>query len=82
MPRRINARLRPRLAEKLSELQKRTGKSVTELLQEALEHYYDASSATNRPGELLADFVGCAEGPPALSSTYKKTLRRSFERKT
>jgi len=82
MTRRINARLPPRLAEKLSELQKRTGKSVTELLQAALEQYYDTSSATERPGELLADFVGCVDGPPALSSTYKKALRRSLEGKT
>jgi hypothetical protein len=81
MTRRINARLPPRLAEKLSELQKRTGKSVTALLQDALENYYDTSRATNRPGEQFADFVGCADGPRALSSTYKKRLRRSLERK-
>jgi hypothetical protein len=81
MTKRINARLPPRLAERLSELQKRTGKSVTELIQEALEKYYDASRATSRPGDLLDSFVGCADGPPALSTTYKKELRRSLERK-
>jgi hypothetical protein len=81
MTRRINARLQPELAAKLAELQRRTGKNVTELLQEALENYYAASRATNHPAELLADFVGSADGPQALSSNYKKELTRSLSRK-
>jgi hypothetical protein len=81
MTRRINARLPPELAEKLAELRRRTGKSVTDLLQDALESYYEASRATDRPAALLADFVACMDGPPGLSSTYKKDLRRSLVRK-
>ena len=81
MTTRINARLPPELASKLSELRRRTGKSTTDLLREALEGYYDASRATDEPARLLGEFVGCAEGPRALSSRYKAELVRSLERK-
>lgn len=81
MTRRINARLPAELARKLAELKRRTGKSVTELLQDALESYYEKSRATDRPATLLGDFVGCAEGPRELSRNYKSFLSRSFRHK-
>ncbi len=81
MTKRINARISAELAEKLAALQRRTGKSVTELLQSALESYHDASRAAEQPAKLLSDFVGCAGGPPALSTRYKSELRRSLSRK-
>jgi hypothetical protein len=81
MTRRINARITPELAEKLAALQRRTGKSVTELLHLALESYDDASRAADRPAKLLSGFVGCVDGPRALSTRYKSELRRSLSRK-
>ena len=81
MTRRINARLPPELATKLAELQRRTGKSVTDLVQDALEKYYDDAHGATDPRELLVNFVGCANGPRGLSSSYKRDLFRSLERK-
>jgi len=81
MTTRINARLPPELSQKLAELKRRTGKSVTELLQDALVNYYDATRATNQPADLLADFAGCAGGPRGLSTNYKAELHRSLGRK-
>ena len=78
---RINARLTPELAEKLAALQRRTGQSVTEVLQNALESYHDASLVAARPAKLLSTFVGCVDGPRALSTRYKSELRRSLSRK-
>jgi hypothetical protein len=81
MTRRINARIDEALASKLAELQRRTGKSATEILQAALESYYADVAATSDPGKLLAGFVGCAEGPRALSTNYKAELLRSLKKK-
>jgi len=81
MTKRINARLPPELARKLAELQRRTGKSVTDLLQDALESYYEKSHATDRPAKLLGDFVGCAGGARELSRNYKSLLSRSLRHK-
>jgi hypothetical protein len=82
MTTRINARLAPELAQKLAELQRRTGKGTTALIQAALERYYDAEHGSQHPAELLADFVGCAEGPRGLSTTYKSDLRRLLDKKS
>jgi len=82
MTTRVNARLAPALASKLAELQRRTGKGTTALIQEALERYYDAERGSAHPAELLAGFVGCATGPRGLSGDYKSELRRLLDKKT
>lgn len=82
MTKRINARLDAELAGKLQELQQRTGKSTTEILQAALERYYDSMRSATEPARLFEGFVGCVEGPRELSSNYKAELGRSLKKKT
>jgi hypothetical protein len=82
MSQRINARIGPELAEKLAELSRRTGKGTTDLIQTALERYYDEACPPRDAAASLADFIGCAEGPRTLSTSYKTELRRSLLRKT
>lgn len=79
---RINARLPEATARKVAYLERRTGMSATALVIASLERYYDeVLAAETGTAHLLADFVGCAEGPADLSSTYKDELTRSLSRK-
>lgn len=82
MTKRINARISPVLAAKLLELQQLTGKSTTEILQAALERYYNSMRSANEPGRLLEAFIGCADGPRDLAANYKAELTRSLKRKS
>lgn len=84
-PLRINARISPEVARKAEYLEKRLHLSTTDMVRQAIEHYYEAVRA--RQGtvdEILASagFIGCAEGPADLSETYKAELAPSLERKT
>jgi hypothetical protein len=82
MTHRINARLDPELARKVEVLARRTGQSTTDILKASLEAYYVAVTRDGKPAALLADFVGCADGPRDLSEGYKAALTRSLHRKT
>lgn len=77
--RRVNARLSAEVARKVSYLERRCGLTTTQVILESIEHYYRAV-AEEPPSalEALAGFVGCAEGPADLSSTYKSELSRSL----
>jgi hypothetical protein len=55
---------------------------TTALIQAALERYYEDARGSGRPAELLAGFVGCADGPPGLSESYKGELVRLLEKKS
>jgi hypothetical protein len=74
MTQRINARLDDDLARKLDYLRRRTGSTTTEVLRASLEAYFEHVKHREGPKRLLADFIGCAEGPPDLSSTHKSKL--------
>lgn len=81
---RINARLDKTLARKVSLVQKRTHRSLSQVVQESLTRYCDEE--LREGGEPLsifksAGFVGCADGPADLSAGYKKDLTRSLGRK-
>jgi len=80
---RINARLEDRLAKRVGAWQRRTGKSLTQIVEESLEQYCRAEPS-RRPYEILAaaGFIGCADGAKDLASGYKAALRRGLERKT
>jgi len=82
MTTRINTRLDAVLARKVRDLGKRTGQSTTELVKASLESYYVAVTEKATPASLLAELIGCAEGPPDLSGTYKNALVQSLRRKT
>lgn len=83
---RINARLDDELAEKVEELRRITGKSVSALIKAALEAYFENVKGSNavRPGRVLeqAGFIACASGEPNLSRDYKRTLGDSLSSKT
>jgi hypothetical protein len=81
---RINARLDKTLARKVGLVQKRTRRSLSQVVQESLTRY--CAEELSEGGEPLAilraaGFVGCADGPADLSSAYKKDLSRSLGRK-
>jgi hypothetical protein len=81
---RINARLDKALARKVSLVQKRTRRSLSQVVQESLTRYCDEElSEGGEPLSILksAGFVGCADGPADLSSSYKKDLTHSLGRK-
>ena len=82
---RINARLDKALARKVSLVQKRTRRSLSQVVKESLTRYCDAElSEGGEPLPILksAGFVGCADGPADLSSGYKKEITRALDRKT
>lgn len=81
---RINARLDQALARKVRLVQKRTHRSLSQVVKESLTRYCDEELSEG--GEPLAilkstGFVGCADGPADLSSGYKRDLTRSLGRK-
>jgi hypothetical protein len=78
---RINARIDGELARKVEFLEKVMDKSTTQVVRDSIEAYYQKVAAEVGAVTLLSDFIACAEGPPALSSTYKAELSRSLERK-
>lgn len=81
---RINARLPAGLARKVSEVRRRTGKSVSEIVTQSLERFCDAELKQHPPAyEIMSasGFIGCAEGPGDLSATYKERLGSSWRHK-
>ncbi len=78
----INARVDKTLAERIAVVRKRTGKSLTEVIEESLAQYCDRH-VTENPADILGacGFIGCADGPPELSVRYKDELRRGFGKK-
>lgn len=81
---RINARIDAPLNERLEHARSKLGKSVTEIIHEALENYLErAERETKSPYDALLSLglIGCADGPSNLSSDYKSILSESFEGK-
>jgi hypothetical protein len=80
---RINARLGPRLARRVSAVQARTKKSLTTIVTESLESYCDRLDAVSSPlaGLEAAGFVGSGEGPRDLSVNFRREFGRSLSRK-
>jgi hypothetical protein len=78
----VNARLPTEDARKLSRLAKAEGKSVSDIIREALRRYY-ADAAGGSAAEILKrnGFIGCATGPANLSTTYKRELAKSLATK-
>lgn len=80
---RLNARLTPELGAKLGRAQKRTGKTVTEIVHAALERYCDDLASSESAASILEEvgLVGCAIGPVDLSDNYKEHLTKSLSKK-
>jgi hypothetical protein len=82
---RINARLDDALAQKVELVRKRTRRSVSQIVKESLVRYCDEE--LGQRGEPLAilngaGFIGCADGPADLSTSYKTDFAQSLRRKT
>lgn len=79
---RINARLTGEDAARFQELLERSGRSASDLLRDALRAYHSARMGPRRsPLELLASYIGAAEGPEDLSVNYKSYLTEALEEK-
>jgi hypothetical protein len=81
---RINARVRPELARKLAQVQRRTGKTLSEIVTESLERYCNAQPSPAAVVEAFesAGFLALGHGPRDLSSNYKAYLSESLARKS
>jgi predicted DNA-binding protein len=82
---RINARLDDELARKVELVRKRTNRTVSQIVQESLLRYCEQELADGNDSASILKatrFVGCADGPADLSSTYKTDLVQSLRRKT
>jgi hypothetical protein len=79
---RINARVDKKLADRIAAIRRRTGKSLTEVIEESLAQYCESHVAES-PADILdtSGFIGCADGPPELSARYKDELRRGLGKK-
>jgi hypothetical protein len=77
---RINARLDKKLADEVEAVRRRTGKTLTQVIEESLQLYCQTQREAGAHGG-LAGFVGCADGPEDLSVRYKAEFRRGLGRK-
>ncbi|MBL8923618.1 MAG: CopG family transcriptional regulator [Myxococcaceae bacterium] len=80
---RINARLDDELAAELEALRRKTGQTLTAIIEEAL----DAWVANTRTKTAISTFeecgfVGVAKGPADLARNSKKYLKDSLRKKT
>jgi hypothetical protein len=81
---RINARLTGEDARRFRELQRREGRSASDLLRDALREYHAARIKPRTDAAALLDasgFLGGGEGPADLSTRYKTYLIDSLEDK-
>ena len=81
---RISARLDQALAQKVALVRKRTRRSVSQIVKESLVRYCDEELGQgSEPQAILknAGFIGCADGPADLSTSYKTELAQSLRRK-
>ena len=81
---RINARLDEDRTQKMEYLIRKTGMTISEVIKQAIETYYNSvSSQKTNPVEIFnqSGFIGCSESHEDLSETYKQEFRRGLELK-
>lgn len=74
---RINARINPEEQDKLEALKILTGKSTSEVVREALTHYYELKQSKHKQKTALLSetgFIGVGSDLPELSEQYKRYL--------
>jgi hypothetical protein len=85
MTTRINARLDDELAAKIDEIRRRTGMTLTQIVETALKDWSEREGR-GAPGALsafeAAGFVGSGRGPVDLARNAKAELTRSLKTKT
>jgi hypothetical protein len=69
--------------KKLIHLQEITHKTITDIIKESVDFYYDevTANAKKRNQALLKSLAGCASGPEDLSANYKIYLKESLSQK-
>lgn len=81
---RINARLDETHSRKLEYLKRATNAGVSEVVEEAIDVYYERMKGGKASAAEIftnSGFVGIAEGAEDLSSRYKEILTESLEAK-
>lgn len=84
MSTRINARIDDELGRQLEELRRRTGQTLTEIIEAAIRAWTrDQLGAKPSAAEVFAStgFIGSGEGPRDLARNSKKYLTESLKRK-
>ena len=74
----INTQLNESAAAKLAHLQQMTNQDLQELLQQAIDVYYQQFQTQSKtPMEILQDngFVGCVQAESDLSANYKSIVQ-------
>jgi len=81
---RIQTQLDEQHLKKLRYLEETTHANASEVIRQAIDFYYSRMSENaHGAADLLikSGFVGCGEGSPELSRTYKSELTRSLAKK-
>lgn len=84
IPRRINARLDEPLARRVAALQKKTGRSLTSLVQESLEAHCERAEARPESAHEIftrLGFIGMVRGPREASANVRKYVTEYIEQK-
>lgn len=83
MSTRINARIDDQLAQELDELRRRTGQTLTEIIEAAIRAWTREQIKRPSPAEIFAStgFIGSGSGPRDLARNSKKYLTESLKRK-
>jgi len=81
----INTHLSDRAAEQLADIQEQTDQQLTEILDAAIDAYYQKlqQEKNQRPFEKLtrSGFIGCCSVESDLSSNYKSVLKTEMQAK-
>jgi hypothetical protein len=78
---RINARLPRQLRARIARVQRRSGKSLTEIVHAALEQYCATEDTPFLEALEASGLVACGEASPDLSSNYKLEFEKSLRKK-
>jgi type 1 glutamine amidotransferase len=84
MTTRINARIDDELGQQIEMLRRRSGKTITEIVEAALRAWTSKELEVKQsPAEIFAatGFIGCGSGPADLARNSKKYLTESLKRK-
>ncbi len=80
----ISTNLDDNYSQKLDYLTKATHKDVSEVIEQAIDRYYEYMKQTQaNASEILqqSGFIGCIEAEPTLSESYKARLAEILEKK-
>ena len=79
----INSYLDETYSQKLKYLTQQTHGSISEVVKQAIDFYYESSSKTKACNDILlqSGFIGCGEADSRLSENYKSDLEELMRNK-